>query len=150
MKKWTKGRGALGVMQPLVGRWRNVATGAGPNGVPCTREFQAFGANFIQLDACWDMGERGKYLERALFGKSDEGVLAFWSFTNDGKRSTGSIADGADVHPQALAFIAEMPAGAARMVYWPDSSNEGFHMAVENRVKRGWNRFFEHHYQAMP
>lgn len=150
MKKWTKGRGALGVMQPLIGRWRNIAKGAGANGVPCTREFQPFGANYIQLDARWDMGSRGAYIERAFFGKNDEGVLTFWSFTNDGKRSTGIVAEGADVHPEALAFIAEMPAGTARMAYWPDANGAGFHMAVENRVKRGWTRFFEHHYKAMP
>ena len=150
MIRWKKGRGVLGVMQPLIGRWRNVAKGAGANGAPCTREFQTFGAGYIQLDARWDMDARGAYVERALFGKNDDGVLAFWSFTNDGRRSTGVVSDGADVHPDALAFIAEMPAGTARMLYWPDASGEGFHMAVENRVKRGWNRFFEHHYEVLP
>jgi hypothetical protein len=42
-----------------------------------------------------------------------------------------------------------MPAGTARMIYWPDEES-GFHWAVESKVKKGWNRFTQHHYQKHP
>ena len=74
--------------------------------------------------------------------------MHFWSFTSDGKRSDGVLVEAADVHPQAIAFEAEMPAGRARMVYWPDEK-EGMHWAVENLTKKGWNRFVDHHYKAV-
>ena len=38
-----------------------------------------------------------------------------------------------------------MPAGRARMAYWPDQV-EGFRWVVEARTKKGWSRFTEHHY----
>ena len=50
-----------------------------------------------------------------------------------------------DVHPQAIGFEAEMPAGLARMVYWPHEE-EGFNWVVESKTKQGWNRFTQHHY----
>ena len=72
-------------------------------------------------------------------------MLSFWSFTSDGKRSTGALADVREVHPLAIGFEAQMPAGLARMVYWP-AEGGGFRWAVESRTKKGWNRFTEHHY----
>ena len=149
MAGWKKGRGLLGPLSPLLGRW---VTGdlAMPDGSAgqCSREFTAFGGNYIRLEAAWDMGARGVYREIALFGKGDDGGLAFWSFTSDGKRSTGALFDASDVHKDAVGFTAEMPAGTARMVYWPDEERgSGFHFAVENKVKKGWNRFLEHRYR---
>ncbi|MBK8543751.1 MAG: hypothetical protein IPL62_09440 [Caulobacteraceae bacterium] len=112
------------------------------------REFAAFGAGFVRLDASWEMGARGVYREIAMFGQSDDGALAFWSFTIDGKRSTGRLSDASDVHSDAIAFVAEMPAGTARSVYWPDEDGGGgFRFAVESKVKRGWNRFLDHRYR---
>lgn len=94
------------------------------------------------------MGQRGIYREVAFFGKGDDGPLAFWSFTVDGKRSTGILCDAADVHGDAIAFVAEMPAGTARMVYWPDDEESGsFRFAVESKVKKGWKRFLDHRYR---
>ena len=72
-------------------------------------------------------------------------MLAFWSFTSDGKRSQGTIADVTDIHSEAIGFEAQMPAGLARMVYWPSDQN-GIHWAVESKTKKGWNRFTCHHY----
>ncbi len=69
-------------------------------------------------------------------------------FTSDGKRSEGTLADVTDVHPEAVGFEAQMPAGLARMVYWPDEAG-GFRWAVESKNKRGWKRFTEHHYTAV-
>ena len=77
-----------------------------------------------------------------------EDNLRFWSFTSDGKQSQGEIADGTDIHQEAISFEANMPAGLARMVYWP-ADDGGFHWAVESKVKKGWNRFTMHHYHAI-
>ncbi|MBK7306435.1 MAG: hypothetical protein IPI88_04940 [Chitinophagaceae bacterium] len=52
------------------------------------------------------------------------------------------------MHPDAICFEANMPAGLARMVYWP-ADDGGFHWAVESKVKKGWNRFTMHHYHAI-
>src|SRR5262249_19516510 len=70
----------------------------------------------------------------------------FWSFTSDGKRSQGTVADVTDVHAEAIGFEAEMPAGLARMVYWPDDDG-GFFWVVESKNKKGWRRFVEHNYK---
>ena len=145
MSGWKKGRGALGPMAPLIGAW--ITTGAGEGSTPahgmsCSRAFTAFGKDWIRLEAEWRMGDRPPYREVALFGKGEDGTLAFHSFTNDGKRSTGRLTDGIDVHPDAIAFEAQMKAGLARMVYWPrDDGEPGFHFTVESRVKTGWKRF---------
>ncbi len=135
----------LGRFAPLLGEWRSDQTGERISGMTCKRRFDKFGTDFVQLDAAWEMGTRGTYREIALFGK-DGDSLAFWSFTNDGKRSTGVLVDADDVHPSAIAFIAEMPAGTARMVYWPPDTGPGFNFAVESKVKAGWKRFLLHRY----
>ncbi len=85
------------------------------------------------------------YEEIALIGVGDDGHPGFWSFTSDGKRSWGTKADVTDLHPEAIGFEADMPAGRARMAYWPDATN-GFHWVVESKTKKGWHRFTEHHY----
>lgn len=140
---WKKGRGKLGLFAPLLGDW--AATADSPMGkVKCTRKFsQTLGSNYIQLDAEWHFGKQ-VYKEHALFGLKD-GDIQFWSFTSDGKNSTGKLADGTDVHPEAICFEAQMPAGLARMVYWP--ADEGFNWAVESKNKKGWNRFTLHNYK---
>lgn len=141
---WKKGRGKLGVLDPLIGSWTATAeTRLGT--VQCTRSFApVLGGKYVQLTATWKFTE-GLYEEHALFGIDDNRKLAFWSFTSDGKRSQGSLADTSDIHPQAVAFEAQMPAGLARMLYWPDELG-GFHWAVEAKTKKGWKRFTEHHY----
>ena len=140
---WKKGRGKLGVLAPLMGTWKTETMS--PMGkVGCTRTFTSvLGDRYVQLVARWEFG-KGVYEEIALYGVRD-GTLSFWSFTSDGKRSEGTIANGSDVHGQAIAFEAEMPAGRARMIYWPDEEG-GFHWAVEAKSKKGWRRFTEHHY----
>jgi hypothetical protein len=148
MTLWKRGRGALGPMQPLLGVWRSTPGDDKPaSKAPCMRTFSTFGKDYLRLDANWDMGDRGAYREIALFGKGDDSVLAFWSFTSDGKRSTGILCDGNDVHADAVAFTANMPAGTARMLYWPLADETGFRFAVESQTKKGWNRFFEHVYR---
>ena len=149
MTAWSKGRGLLGPLKPLLGTWRNVSQDDKPaSRAKCTRTFEAaLGGGFVRLSAIWeDVAGPGKHYEEwALFGRGDDGKLAFWSFTSDGKHSQGSIADGSDVHPQALSFEADMPAGRARFSYWP-ADDDGFHFAVEARTKKGWSRFVLHHY----
>jgi hypothetical protein len=151
MTQWTRGRGALGALKPLLGSWLSEDAGAGAaSGMRCVRTFQAFGPGFVRLDATWRLGARGDYLEVAFFGKDPQGGLAFWSFTSDGKRSEGVLCEASDIHPMALAFEADMPAGRARMLYWPADSGSGFNFAVESKVKKGWNRFLHHRYHPMP
>ncbi|MCB9514016.1 MAG: hypothetical protein R3C71_07605 [Candidatus Krumholzibacteriia bacterium] len=146
---WKKGRGKLGPLAPLIGSW--IAESDSPMGpLRCTRRLTlALGGKYLLLDVHWQFGpgaEGKSYEEHAVIGAGDDGALAFWSFTSDGKRSEGRLADVTDVHPEAVGFEAQMPAGLARMVYWP-ADDGGFHWAVESKTKKGWNRFVDHHYR---
>jgi hypothetical protein len=155
---WKKGRGKLGFLQPLLGKWvAETDSLMGP--LRCTRIFEeALGGAFIRLQARWGFANpdskktlpesyknRGPYEEIALIGVADDGEVCFWSFTSDGKRSQGKLADVSDLHPEAIGFEAQMPAGLARMAYWPDG-NGGFMWVVEAKNAKGWRRFTEHHY----
>ena len=158
-KAWTKARGKLGFLTPLLGRW--VAEPDTPAGrMRCTREMTAIlGGSRIKLEARWEMAGgagaaspqaaammgRGPYQELAIIGPGDKGRVCFWSFTSDGKRSEGWQADVTDVHPEAVGFEAKMPAGLARTIYWP-ADDGGVMWAVEAKGKKGWKRFTQHHY----
>ncbi|HUT15559.1 MAG TPA: hypothetical protein VMY98_04865 [Anaerolineae bacterium] len=144
---WKRGRGKLGIFDPLLGRWR-AESESHMGKVACSRTFtKELDGAYIQLTADWEY-EKGSYKEIALIGVGPEGKVNFWSFTSDKKQSRGYLADVTDIHPDAIGFEAQMPAGLARMAYWPDDT-EGFHWAVESKTKKGWNRFTEHHYQAV-
>ncbi|MBK6915139.1 MAG: hypothetical protein IPH11_16285 [Ignavibacteriales bacterium] len=119
---WKKGPGKLGVSKPLIGSWQ--ASADTPMGkVRCTRSFTPIlGSKYIQLVARWEFGKK-VYEEFAIYGVS-KGRLSFWSFTSDGKKSEGVIADGKEIDPQAIVFEAEMPAGLARMIYWPNTEED--------------------------
>ena len=148
MTIWKTGRGLLGPVLPLLGAW--IAEGD-RNGMKmnCTRTFEPFGKGWVRLEAVWTM-PNGAYREIALIGPGEDGALGVFSFTNDGKRSTGRLADGSDVHPEAVAFEAQMPAGLARMIYWPaEDDAPGFRFAVESRTQKGWNRFLLHTYRPL-
>ena len=142
--QWHKGRGKLGLFDPLLGTWQaDAKSEMGP--VRCTREFKkALSGNYVQLTATWEFADKA-YVELAMFGVDRENVVCFWSFTSDGKQSNGKLTDVSDVHPEAVGFEAQMPAGTARMAYWPDEES-GFYWIVESKTKKGWNRFVEHHY----
>jgi len=143
---WKKGRGKLGPMEPLLGAWE-ASTDSPMGKLKCSRHFKnILGGKYIELIAKWEF-KSGVYEERAIYGATDEGI-SFWSFTSDGKRSQGQVADGADVHAEAICFEATMPAGIARMVYWPGEDGT-IHWAVESKTKKGWNRFTEHHYHPL-
>lgn len=144
---WKKGRGKLGPLSPLIGKWK--AETESPMGhLICTRSFKSIlGDKYIQLNATWKFG-KSSYDEIALYGVDRDGQLSFWSFTSDGKLSQGKLSKAADVHPDAICFEAQMPAGLARMIYWPDEQ-EGFHWAVEAKNKKGWKRFTQHHYKKL-
>ena len=140
--------------KPLLGQWQTRAeSDLGP--VRCTRIFEAvMGGSYVQLRARWEYGDpssgptRKPYEEIALIGAGDDGTVTFWSFTSDGKRSVGRLADVSDCHPEAIGFEAQMPAGLARMVYWP-AEDDGFIWVVEARNAKGWSRFLEHHYRPL-
>lgn len=142
---WKKGRGQPGPMAPLIGTWETTADSPmGP--VRCSRSFRlVLGGKYVEMKVVWKF-RKGGYEELALFG-ADEGVLSFWSFTSDGKRSTGVLTSAPDIHMEAVCFEAEMPAGRARQVYWPNGAG-GFNWAVESKNKKGWNRFVTHHYRS--
>lgn len=150
---WKKGRGKLGPMAPLLGRWKaQVGTPMGP--VSCVRAYEKFGDGYVRLDAEWLFASSGKakdgaaksYREVAFFGSDKDGVLTFWSYTSDGKKSSGKLSDAPDVHPQAVCFEAQMDAGLARQVFWPADSG-GMHWVVEAKTKKGWSRLADHHYR---
>jgi hypothetical protein len=143
---WKKGRGKLGILSPLIGSW--IAEADSPMGkVKCTRTFEPIlRGNYIQLISIWDLS-RSLYSEHAIIGIHD-GILTFWSFTSDGKNSQGILADGTDIHPEAICFEAEMKGGLARMIYWPNPEG-GFNWAVEAQGKNGWKRFTLHHYNSL-
>ncbi len=151
---WKKGRGKLGVFAPLLGSWK--ALGDGPMGpTEVTRTFSpTLGGKYIELKVRWSFAApkgtkpREAYEETCLFGPHKEHGLAFWSFTSDGKKSTGHLADGTDIHPQALCFEAQMDAGLARQTYWPGEDGT-IKWAVESKTKKGWNRFVEHTFKQI-
>ncbi|MGJ8663323.1 MAG: hypothetical protein ACSHWU_06720 [Marinicella sp.] len=141
---WKKGRGTLGLFKPLLGSWVcQTQTDRGP--LVCTRSFQPkLNNKYIELVVDWNFANT-LYAEYCLFGVDAQKNLTFWSFTNDGKQSQGQVYDVSDIHPHAIGFAAQMPAGFARQFYWPSEST-GFHWAVESKNKKGWNRFVSHHY----
>lgn len=161
-KLWKKGRGKLGFLDPLLGRW--VAEAESPMGpLRCHRVLEpVLSGSYIRLTARWVFGSAGPkteqqktmaakyagkpYEEIALIGAGDGGQVGFWSFTSDGKRSQGLAADVSDIHDEAVGFEADMPAGRARMVYWPDGDG-GFFWVVESKNAKGWKRFTKHHYK---
>lgn len=145
---WSNGRGKLGVFKPLMGSF-SVTTSTEMGNMTCHREFsQALDGKYVELKATWtfENGERKPYRETCLFGVDKDGKICFWSFTNDGKQSNGWLSTAPDIHEQAICFEADMDAGRARQIYWPSETGEGFDWAVENRTKKGWNRFVLHHY----
>jgi hypothetical protein len=142
---WKKGRGRLGVLDPLIGTWRAEADSSSGL-VTCTRTFtRVLAGKYVELRADWRFAA-SSYEELCLLGVASDKAVRFWSFTSDGKSSTGVVADVADLHPQAVGFEAQMDAGYARQAYWPDAE-AGFHWVVESRTKKGWNRFVHHHYR---
>jgi len=146
-KIWKKGKGKLGLLEPLIGTWTAAAeTPLGP--VKCIRTFTKFHRDkWIMLDATWDFG--GKfYKEHAIFGVDASGVVSFWSFTSDGKHSQGALSTAPDIHVEAVSFEAQMPAGLARMTYWPETEGT-MNWAVESKTKKGWNRFAQHRYSKV-
>ncbi|MDX2039238.1 MAG: hypothetical protein SFX72_21505 [Isosphaeraceae bacterium] len=145
---WKKGRGKLGAFDPILGDW--LAAADSPRGpMRCFRRFQSIlDGRFLQLTARWEFGpseESRVYEETAIIGPDFDGRIVFWSFTSDGKHSRGEIADVTDLHPEAIGFEADMPAGRARMAYWP-AEDGATRFIVESKNRKGWNRFVDHTY----
>jgi hypothetical protein len=113
----------------------------------CTRDLSNFGKGWLKLEAVWGVEAQTAYREIAFFGAAPDGALGFFSFTSDGKKSEGKCADGSDIHSLAIAFEAQMPAGLARMIYWPLDFGDGFNFAVESATKKGWNRFLRQEFR---
>jgi hypothetical protein len=144
-KQWKTGRGTLGVFEPLIGAWE-ASTDSPMGPLRCTRAFsRILAGTAVQLEAGWHLPDGKVYRELAIYRAEGKGAIAFWSFTSDGKRSEGARVAAPDLHPEALAFEAQMPAGLARMAYWP-GENGVMEWAVESKTKQGWNRFTHHRY----
>ena len=144
---WKKGRGKLGLFAPLIGEWITNPGSKDPQKPECHRHFQyVLDKKYIQLDAKWLLAKKD-YLDRTLIRLNEKKKICFWSFTSDGKNSTGTLADLSDIHPEAIGFEAQMPAGLARQAFWP-AEDEGFYWTVESKSKKGWNRFLLQHYQS--
>lgn len=142
---WKKGRGKLGLFEPLIGSWTATENSPERGNITCTRTFQKTLQNkYVELKATWNLTDK-VYEDHTLFGVDTDKVVSFWSFTSDGKNSLGKLTDVTDIHPEAFGFEAQMPAGIARQVFWP-AENEGFYWVVESKTQKGWNRFLKHHY----
>src|SRR5262245_24206167 len=91
--RWKRGRGKLGVLMPLIGEWR--ARAESPMGpLTCTRRLaEILKGSRVQLTAVWEFADGKRYEEVAIIGPNSDGLLAFWSFTSDGKMSQGMLAD---------------------------------------------------------
>lgn len=144
---WKKGRGKLGLFQPLIGTWITNAGSKDYTKPECHRTFEKTLDNkYLKLEVRWFL-ENKVYEDLTLIGLNVKKEICFWSFTSDGKNSTGKLADVSDLHPEAIGFEAEMPGGLARQAYWPAEEN-GFFWIVESKTKKGWNRFVEQHFTA--
>ncbi|MDX7825488.1 hypothetical protein SJT38_20805, partial [Aeromonas caviae] len=66
---WKKGRGTLGPLKPLIGRWVSEPSGRADkaSAARCTREFAAFGDKAVQLEARWAMDKGREYREVAFY-----------------------------------------------------------------------------------
>lgn len=146
--RWTKGRGKLGFLNPLLGQWHHEG-GAGAERFSCTRTFdKVLGGKYVELIADWSLGAGKTYQEKCLFGVDKDGTVRFWSFTSDGKQSEGWLSAAPEITPDAICFEADMDMGRARQVYWP-GPGETIMWAVESRNKSGWKRFVDHTYRAV-
>lgn len=145
---WKKGRGKLGIFEPLIGDWEVVEKSEDRMNVRCVRKFEkTLQGKYIQLNADWHLPDK-IYEDYTLFGVNANKEICFWSFQSDGKQAQGQLADASDIHPEAIGFEAQMPGGLARQVYWPDEK-EGFHWVVESKTKKGWNQIVHHHYKPL-
>lgn len=144
---WKKGRGKLGIFSPLIGEWVTNSESKNSEKPECHRSFQyALQNKFIKLDVTWHLKNK-VYKDLTLIGINESKEICFWSFTSDGKNSTGKLADVSDIHAEAIGFEAEMAAGLARQAYWP-SEEGGFYWVVESKTKKGWNRFVKQHFKS--
>lgn len=142
---WKKGRGKLGIFEPLLGEWIAEENSEDRPKLSCKRKFtKTLQGKYVELRAHWK-SDNLDYEDLTLFGVNRDKEVNFWSFQSDGKQAQGHLATAEDIHPEAICFEAQMPGGYARQVYWPDE-HEGFHWVVESKTKKGWNRFVHHHY----
>ena len=145
---WKKGRGKLGVFAPLLGQWIANEGSKEDQNPECHRCFEyILDKKYIKLEVLWKLKTK-EYLDHTLIGLNENKKICFWSFTSDGKNSQGIFTDVSDIHPDAIGFEAEMPAGTARQAFWPDGE-DGFFWVVESKTKKGWNRFVKQKFKSI-
>ena len=144
---WKKGRGKLGLFTPLLGQWITNEGSEEEENPECHRCFEhTLDKKYIKLEVLWKLKSK-EYFDHTLIGLNEKKEICFWSFTSDGKNSQGVLTDVSDIHPEAIGFVAEMPAGTARQAYWPDEEG-GFFWVVESKTKKGWNRFIKQQFKT--
>ena len=145
MTTWSKGRGKMGFMSPLLGTWKAQVPETPMGPVVCIRTFRkVLDGKFIELTADWNIGGGKKlYRETAMYGLCRDGIPSFWSFTTDGGTSFGTLADVSDLEGAAFGFEAEMTKGLARLAVIP--MGEGFVWAADAKTKKGWSELVRHH-----
>ena len=114
----------------------------------CERRFERIlGGKFVRMEVLWQVAKH-TYGEVAIFGKTAPGVdsshkgLCFSSFTTEGKASLGLQVTPEDLSTGGIAFEADMPAGRARMMLWPEG-REVLWLTVASRNASGWKPFLE-------
>lgn len=133
-------------MDPLIGQWICNKGSKDRMKPECIRTIQyGVGNAFIIQDVKWNLGDK-IYDDHTIIGLDENKVIRFWSFTSDGKSSSGILSDVSDLHDLAIGFEAQMPGGIARQAFWPDEVS-GFHWVVESKTKKGWNRFVHQHFE---
>ncbi len=146
MINWKKGRGKLGVFEPLIGSWICNEGSKERMKPQVIRTFAySLGKNYIMADVTWFLGDKN-YEDHTIIGLDSSKIITSWSFTSDGKNSVGKLTDVSDVHESAFGFESIMPAGIARQMFWPDEK-DGFNWAVESKTQKGWNRFVLLHFR---
>ncbi|MFK8015142.1 MAG: hypothetical protein AB8G17_06845 [Gammaproteobacteria bacterium] len=142
--KWKQGRGKLGFLKPLLGNWRTDVPDTPMGPVVCQRHYTSIlDGKFIRLSANWDINNGAKHYEEiAHYGVNRDKVPSFWSFTSEGGTSRGTLTDVTDLHPNAYGFEAQMPAGLARLAFWPHE--DGMIWVADAKTKKGWSRMIEH------
>ena len=137
----------LSRVKQWIGEW-TTETDTPAGKARCTRRFSAvLGGAYVEMTVLWHFGGAGApYEERAYWGTSASGSLAFWSFTSDGGHSAGEPIDVSDVDPDAVGLVAMMPAGRARNAYWLAKGSE-LHWVAQAETAKGWEVMMSHQYR---
>ena len=151
MATWTKGRGLLGPLAPLMGAWVHEPdrlAGSVPAALRCTRLLEPFGKDWIRLDACWDQGERGQYRETAFTSsrrRDGRGQGPAPLLLHQRRQKVRGSPVRQERRPSRGGGVripdAGRPGAGDLLAAGGRRPGESFRFAVESRTQKGWNRF---------